>query len=178
MTDTITVTGAVGNDPRLHVTSQGLAITSFRLASTRRYFDRAKGAWEDGETNWYTVSGFRQLANNAATSIRKGDRVVVHGRLRLRAWDNGEKSGTAIEIEAEAIGHDLTWGTTVLTKVRREPAADVEVGGASEPSAWPGSEGVPVPSGLGPAAEADEAVEPLGSLDEVDVDEAQLASAV
>jgi single-strand DNA-binding protein len=102
----------------------------------------------------------------------------VHGRLRLRAWDNGEKSGTAIEIEAEAIGHDLTWGTTVLTKVRREPAADAEVDGASEPSAWPGSDGVAVPSGLGPAAEADEGVEPLGSLDEVDADEAQLASAV
>jgi single-strand DNA-binding protein len=56
MTDSITVTGVVGSDPRLHVTAQGLAITSFRLASTRRYFDRVKSTWEDGETNWYTVS--------------------------------------------------------------------------------------------------------------------------
>ena len=100
MTDTITVTGVVGSDPRLHVTTQGLAITSFRLASTRRYFDRAKGTWEDGETNWYTVSGFRQLAQNAAASVRKGDRIVVQGRLRLRAWESGEKSGMAVEIEA------------------------------------------------------------------------------
>ena len=76
MTDTITVTGVVGSDPRVHVTSQGLTITSFRLASTRRYFDRTKGAWEDGETNWYTVSGFRQLASNAVASVHKGDRVV------------------------------------------------------------------------------------------------------
>jgi single-strand DNA-binding protein len=175
MSDTITVTGAVGNDPRLHVTSQGLAITSFRLASTRRYFDRAKGAWEDGETNWYTVSGFRQLANNAATSIRKGDRVVVHGRLRLRAWDNGEKSGTAIEIEAEAIGHDLSWGTTVLTKVRRESTADAEAAAPADSNAWPGSEGVAPPAGLGMTAPD---LDDVGTADEVGAEESQAAVAV
>ncbi len=140
MTDTITVTGVVGSDPRLHVTTQGLAITSFRLASTRRYFDRAKGTWEDGETNWYTVSGFRQLAQNAAASVRKGDRIVVHGRLRLRAWESGEKSGMAVEIEAESIGHDLAWGITTLTKVRREPAGEGDTASRATtgPTAWPG----------------------------------------
>jgi single-strand DNA-binding protein len=128
MTDSITVTGVVGSDPRLHVTTQGLAIASFRLASTRRYFDRTKGTWEDGETNWYTVSGFRQLAHNTMASVKKGQRLVVHGRLRVRAWENGEKSGTAIEIDADAIGHDLSWGTTDLTKVRiaREPSTSAE----------------------------------------------------
>lgn len=142
MTDSITVAGVVGSDPRLHMTTQGLAITSFRLASTRRYFDRAKGSWEDGETNWYTVSGFRQLAHNTVASLKKGERVVVHGRLRLRAWESGEKSGTAIEIEAESIGHDLAWGTTSLTKVRiARDASGIEGGGdENRPSAggWPG----------------------------------------
>lgn len=139
MTDTITVTGVVGSDPRVHVTTQGLAITSFRLASTRRYFDRSKSTWEDGETNWYTVSGFRQLAHNAAASVHRGDRVVVHGRLRLRAWENGEKSGTAVEIEADSIGHDLAWGITALTKVRRESAADVDQSTTTvESGGWPG----------------------------------------
>jgi single-strand DNA-binding protein len=152
MTDSITVTGVVGSDPRLHVTTQGLAITSFRLASTRRYFDRAKGTWEDGETNWYTVSGFRQLAHNTAASVTKGERVVVHGRLRLRAWESGEKSGTAIEIEAESIGHDLAWGTTKLTKVRigRESASDGEQAneGGVDAGGWPG-----VGESAAPAAE-------------------------
>ena len=124
MTDNITITGVVGTDPHHHVTGQGLPITSFRLASTRRYFDRAKGSWEDGETNWYTVSAFRQLASNASQSIRKGERVVVSGRLRLRAWETGEKSGTAVEIEADAIGHDLAWGVTSYTKVRSARPAD------------------------------------------------------
>lgn len=156
MTDSITVTGVVGSDPRLHVTTQGLAIVSFRLASTRRYFDRTKGTWEDGETNWYTVSGFRQLASNAVASVHKGDRVVVHGRLRLRAWENGEKSGTAIEIEADSIGHDLAWGITALTKVRRESSGDADQAPAVESGGWPGVEGgAQPPAGLGAEGFAD-----------------------
>ena len=116
MTDLITVTGVVGSDPRHTVTAAGLAITNFRLASTRRYFDRASGQWTDGETNWYTVASFRQLALNTAKSLRKGERVVVHGRLRVRAWETAEKSGTAIEIEADSVGHDLAWGVTAYSK--------------------------------------------------------------
>jgi single-strand DNA-binding protein len=124
MTDLITVTGVVGSDPRHTVTGQGLAITSFRLASTRRYFDRAKGSWEDGETNWFTVATFRNLAVNAARSLRKGERVVVRGRLRLRAWDTGEKSGLAVEIEADAVGHDLGWGVSSWQKAGPARSAD------------------------------------------------------
>ena len=155
MTDSITVTGVVGTDPNLHVTTQGLAITSFRLASTRRYFDRAKGSWEDGETNWYTISTFRQLAQNTVASIRKGERVVVHGRLRLRAWENGEKSGMAVEIEADAIGHDLTWGTTELTKVRlARESSDAGQPVEDTAGAWPGTE--PVTAGTGSTDGAEE----------------------
>ncbi|MBM7504991.1 single-stranded DNA-binding protein [Agromyces aurantiacus] len=128
MTDLITVTGVVGNDPRHTVTPAGLPITNFRLASTRRYFDRSTGQWTDGETNWYTVSTFRQLALNAAESIRKGQRVVVHGRLRVRAWQTEEKSGTAIEIEAESLGHDLTWGVAQYAKRSVAKPAEVPEG--------------------------------------------------
>ena len=163
MTDNITITGVVGTDPHHHVTGQGLPITSFRLASTRRYFDRAKGSWEDGETNWYTVSAFRQLASNASQSIRKGERVVVCGRLRLRAWETGEKSGTAVEIEADAIGHDLAWGVTSYTKVRSARPADVSGDDAEHevgPSVETGSEsGWPNTDVIGAGAAADD-VEP------------------
>ncbi|MDQ0575634.1 single-stranded DNA-binding protein [Agromyces albus] len=178
MTDNITVTGVVGSDPKHHVTSQGLAITSFRLASTRRYFDRSKGTWEDGETNWYTVSAFRQLAFNASTSIVRGERVVVHGRLRLRAWETGEKSGTAVEIEADAIGHDLTWGVSKFTKVRLARASeggDDERAGAAagDGSAWPGVAGTAAEPDADVAAEvaatdAAAALEPFEAAGELE----------
>jgi single-strand DNA-binding protein len=72
--------------------------------------------WVEGETNWFTITAFRQLAINVSTSVGKGDRIVVSGKLRVRDWDNGERTGTSVEIEAETIGHDLVWGTSVFTR--------------------------------------------------------------
>lgn len=116
MAENLTVSGLVATTPRHLVTADGLAITSFRLASSNRRFDRTKGIWVDGETNWYTITAFRQLGINVAGSVNKGDRIIVQGVLRVRDWDNGERAGTSVEIEAEAIGHDLTWGTSNFTR--------------------------------------------------------------
>ena len=116
MTDTIAVTGVVATPPSIISTGDDLHITSFRLASTQRRFDRARDRWVDGETNWFTVTTFRQLAENVGTSVVKGDKVVVTGRLRVRDWENGEKKGTNVDIEAVAVGHNLAWGTTTFTK--------------------------------------------------------------
>jgi len=117
MTDIITITGLVATIPKHVVAGEGrLPITSFRLASTQRRFDRSKQQWVDGETNWYTITAFRQLAVNAASSLAKGERVVVSGRLKIRDWESGERSGTTVEVEADALGHDLSWGTSSYTR--------------------------------------------------------------
>lgn len=116
MPDIITVTGLVATVPRHLVTTEGLPITSFRLASTQRRFDRSQERWIDGETNWYTITGFRQLAINVAASVKKGDRVVITGKLKIREWENGDRTGTTIEIDAEALGHDLMWGSSSFTR--------------------------------------------------------------
>lgn len=116
MTDTITLTGLVATPPRHITTSEGLAITNFRMASTQRRYDRDAQKWIDGETNWYTVTCFRQLAINVVSSLSKGQRIVVTGRLRLRDWQSAESKGTNVEIDAEALGHDLAWGSAVFTR--------------------------------------------------------------
>lgn len=129
MSDTITLQGLVATSPRHIVTSEGLLITSFRMATTSRRFDRAEERWVDGETNWFTVTAFRGLAQNSVASVEKGQRVVVIGRLRIRDWENGERTGTNVEVEAEAIGHNLAWGSAVFTRsvvaaVEEEPAPE------------------------------------------------------
>lgn len=131
MTDTIALTGLVATSPRHIVTSEGLTITSFRLASNQRRFDRGQNAWVDGDTNWYTVTAFRQLGTHVATSIEKGQRVIVLGRVRIRDWESGEKSGTTIEIDAESIGHDLTWGRATFTRTVVAAKTDNERAGGS-----------------------------------------------
>ena len=117
MTDNITITGLVATTPRHLITSEGLPITSFRVASTQRRFDRSNQKWIDVDTNWYSITLFRQLATNAAGSVNKGDRVLITGRLKIREWQNSERGGLNIDIEADALGHDLSWGTAVFSRV-------------------------------------------------------------
>ncbi len=112
MQDTITLTGFVATEPRHLVTSTQLPVTSFRLASSHGKFDKEQQQWVPKGTNWYTISAFRQLAVNASISLKKGDRVLVTGRLRIEDWEKDDKSGTSVEILADSIGHDLTWGSS------------------------------------------------------------------
>lgn len=127
MSESFTVSGLVATTPRHLVTQEGLPITSFRLASSKRRFDRTKKIWVEGETNWFTITSFRQLAINTASSISKGDRIIVSGRLKIRDWDNGERTGTSVEVDAESLGHDLVWGTAEFSRtvlVREDPEDD------------------------------------------------------
>ena len=124
MSENFTVSGLVATTPRHLVTQEGLPITSFRLAASKRRYDRTKKTWVDGETNWFTITSFRQLAINSASSISKGDRIVATGRLKVRDWDNGERTGTTVEIEVDSLGPDLGWGTAEFTRtvlVREDP---------------------------------------------------------
>lgn len=130
MSDTITIVGNLATEPK-QATPGGIPITSFRLAASQRHFDRATATWVEGNTNWYSVSVFRALGEHALQSLRKGDRIFVRGRLRIRDWTAGEKSGTTAEIDADALGHDLLWGTTVFTRAARG-ASDQQDGVAAE----------------------------------------------
>jgi single-strand DNA-binding protein len=120
--------------PRHLVTNEGLPITSFRLASTQRRYDRGTQKWIDAETNWYTVTCFRQLATNAVTSIDKGQRIVVTGKLRVRDWQTGDRAGTTVEIDAEALGHDLAWGSSVFTRSVATTVSEFPAEAQGEPS--------------------------------------------
>lgn len=138
MTDsTITVRGWLGADVQLRAAA-GVPVASFRLACTPRKFNRRTETWSDGLTQWYTVSAWRGLADNCATSLRRGDPVVVHGRLEARTYVNANGLEVlSLEIDALHVGHDLSRGTTVFTRsARAEPApAASEEGGAAEAAA-------------------------------------------
>jgi single-strand DNA-binding protein len=110
MTEYITVRGVVGTEVEAGLTNGGTQTANFRLASSERRLE--KDQWVDKSTNWYRVEAYRYLAQNIAHSLKKGDRVIVTGKLRLRQWvrEDGHQV-TSPEIDAESIGHDLKWGT-------------------------------------------------------------------
>lgn len=128
MNDTVTILGRVGNDPIRSETTSGVPVVNFRMASPQRRYDAKTQAWVETGTNWYTVSAFRQLAEHVKSSVHSGDGVIVTGRLRVREWENNGRKGTSVDIEADAIGHDLRWGTSAYAKASRlvTPAAPAE----------------------------------------------------
>lgn len=132
MSDTITITGNIATEPESRQSGM-TPIASFRVASTQRRIDKESGRWVDAHTNWYTVSAFRQLAVHALKSLHKGQRVIVTGRLKVRTWENASGKGTSVDIDAEAIGHDLLWGTTDF---RRDDSAASDSGAPTQVTEW------------------------------------------
>jgi single-strand DNA-binding protein len=150
----ITVVGNVGAQPRTRVVASGSVVTDFRIASTPRKVDKATGSWSDGETIWFGVSCWKLLAENVASSVKTGDRVVVTGKLRAHSWKNEqgeERSG--LEIDAQAVGFDLSRGKAV--QERTTPIAVTTDPGprpVDEPQEDVDEDEVSLPSGLGAAA--------------------------
>lgn len=129
MTDTMmTITGNVVDTPKLRRTKNGYFVASLRVASTSRRFDREQNRWVDRDTLFVTVTCWRALGENVAQSLHKGQPVVVYGRYCQHEYEQDETLRTAYELEAVAIGHDLTRGVTRFEKVFRPgPVASVDL---------------------------------------------------
>lgn len=141
---TITVTGNVAKEPALRVTANGTRVVSFRLASTERRYDKALGGWRDGDTAWWTVSCWRNIGDNVLDSVKVGDPVVVHGRVRVREYDREGVRHLAYDIEASSLGHDLARGVSHFTKAsfgagQREPEPDLDASAAEVSEPAPGA---------------------------------------
>ena len=157
----VVLAGYVAREPRFRKTHNGYSYTSLRVGYTPRRMDRDSGEWSDGGTSFVTVFCWRGLADNVATCVRKGDPVLIKGKLQVRPYT--DKAGTArvaVEVEASSIGHDLNRGVAMFQRAHRgtgetalERAAAVAPPG--EPGAGePGADEVSADEGrpAGPAA--------------------------
>jgi len=123
----MTIVGNVVDDPRMRLTKNGHAVANFRVASTARRYDREQDRFVDNGTLFVTITCWRALAENVATSLRKGQPVVVHGRYYSREYSVDEQLRVAYELEAHAVGHDLSRGTTEYRRSIRPRTTEVEV---------------------------------------------------
>jgi single-strand DNA-binding protein len=108
----LTLTGYVTAEPRLwHTARTKTPVASVRVGSTPRRLNRATGEWQDGETSYFTVKCWRRLAENVHGSLRKGDMIIVRGKLSTRTWvDDQQRTRTEMQVEADSVGHDLAFG--------------------------------------------------------------------
>ena len=118
MANHVSIRGFVSSEFEMRNTPTGLVIGSFRMGSTERRQDPITKLWEDGQTNWYRVNAFKALALNAASSIHKGDRILVMGRLKIQTFLRKDgTTGTSVDIDADGIGPDLQFGMAHYTRM-------------------------------------------------------------
>jgi single-strand DNA-binding protein len=124
MPDTfVSLVGNLTDDPEVRFTPAGTQVGSFRLAVTPRV--REGDTWKDGETSFFRVNVWRELAANAAESLSKGDRVLVTGRLKARSWETPEgERRSVVEVEAEEVGPSLKWATATPQRTSRTRAGN------------------------------------------------------
>jgi single-strand DNA-binding protein len=114
----VILVGNLTDDPELRFTPNGAAVANFRLAVTPRVRDG--DSWKDGETSFFRINVWRQMAENVAESLTKGSRAVVVGRLRTRSWETpeGEKRSVT-EVEADEVAPSLKFATAKVERSSR-----------------------------------------------------------
>jgi single-strand DNA-binding protein len=113
---TLTIIGNLTDDPQLRTLDDGTKVAHFRVASTPRSFNRTSNDWQDGETLFLGCSVWRQQAEHVASSLRKGDRVIVTGKLQQRSFETAEGKQKTIEVAVDEIGPSLRYATAHITK--------------------------------------------------------------
>ncbi|MGH3441618.1 MAG: single-stranded DNA-binding protein [Nitriliruptorales bacterium] len=130
----ITMVGNLTDDPELRFLGNGTPVASFRIASNRRWTDR-EGQQQE-ETTFVSVNCWRDLGENVAQSLHKGDRAIVIGRLRIRSYEGQDKQTRWVtEIEADEVAPSLRWAAASPEKSR----------GPSASASGPTSDQVPPP---------------------------------
>lgn len=128
---TITIAGNLTRDPELRFTQGGRAVASFAVAVSYRF--QSNGEWKE-ESSYFDVTAWGTLGENIASSLTKGTRVVVSGRLQQRRYETkeGEKR-SAVEIVADEVGPSLRWATATVERTQRS-GNEGGTGGTSRPS--------------------------------------------
>ena len=117
--NSVTIVGNITRDPESRFTSTGRQTTSFGVAVNRSWRNQQTQEWEE-RTSFFNVVTWAQLAENVSSSLTKGMRVLVTGRLEQRSWETeqGDKR-SVVEIVADEIGPSLRFATAEVHRVER-----------------------------------------------------------
>ena len=134
--NTITIVGNVTREPELRFTANGRSQLTLGVAVNRRYPDRNRpGEWVE-ETSFFNVVCWADLAENVSSSVQKGSRIIVNGRLHQRSWEteNNEKR-SVVEVIADEVGPSLRWATAQISRTERRGPGDSAPAQAAAPAA-------------------------------------------
>ena len=128
--NTITVIGNLTKDPDLRYTQSGVPVASASVAVNRRMRNKDTNEWEDRLDGYFDINIWREHAENVAESLKKGDRVLVMGRLIKRSYtDRDGQERWVTEIEADEICPSLRWARAQVSRVSRSSSSGGSGGG-------------------------------------------------
>lgn len=112
----VTVVGNLAADPELAFLPSGVPVTKMTVISTERAYDAESKQWVDRNTTSHRIVAWRRRGENAAESLRKGDRCVVIGRLLQRSYDKDGETKYVLEVIADEVCASLEFATAAVTK--------------------------------------------------------------
>jgi single-strand DNA-binding protein len=120
----VTLLGNLGKDAELKYTGKGTAVTSFSVATNKKWKDD-QGDWQE-KTAWHNVVCWQKVAE-AAANLKKGDSVFVEGELQTR---NYEKNGQKVYV-TEIVASDVAAVQLLNAKSESKPTSETRT--ASKP---------------------------------------------
>jgi len=113
MSNNITVSGKVGQDPELRYTPGGMAVLTFSVADTYGKDDKKK-------TTWHNITVFGKLAENTANTIAKGSTVIIAGRYEQDEFTKKDGTkGKSVKLIADEVGVSCRWNAWVADQTEK-----------------------------------------------------------
>lgn len=126
--------GNIVNDPEMRSTSNGQNVTSFRVATNRRWKNQSTGEYSE-DSQFHNIVAWGKLAEICSQYMNKGMKVYIEGRLTHRSWDDNQgQKRYSTEVVAE--------NAIMLTR----KGAPVDQGDSSQPTPSKSQDEMSVPS--------------------------------
>jgi single-strand DNA-binding protein len=126
----VTIVGRAGTQPQVSVAMTGDRV-NFRVIANERWFDKANDKWVDGDEFGVTVVCWKTLATSVLTSVRKGDPVIVGGRIATRRFEKNGVTQYFTEVRADFVGLDVAKVASRFTRIPPEPRESADPNGAA-----------------------------------------------
>ena len=129
----------IAQDPALSFTPSGVAMCRLLLVANSR--KKVNDEWVDDKTLWVRATAWRQMAENCAESLAKGDLVVVTGRLHTDEWEQDGQKRSALAMNIDNIGPSLRWNAHRKIEAERKDQSTSSAPASSGSSGDPWSTG-------------------------------------
>jgi len=90
----VTLIGNLGKDPEIRRLNNGDAVANFSIATSEKWTDKGSGEKRE-RTEWHRVVAWGKIAEIIEKYVKKGDKIMVQGKLQTRSWEkDGHKNYT------------------------------------------------------------------------------------